>query len=144
MVSYDKKQNAATNKRGDWVSRVKSTGRRVALSAHSANCPRGFSLMELVITITVMTILTLGVIPLVKVSVRRQKEQQLHDVLRQMRTAIDDFHRDTIGRVCTGAALTPQQQQQQQQQNAFIDPRSKVVISDCTSFGVDNPDHYPP
>jgi len=100
--------------------------------------------MELVITITVMTILTLGVIPLVKVSVRRQKEQQLRDVLRQMRTAIDDFHRDTIGMVCTGAALTPQQQQQQQQQNAFIDPRSKVVISDCTIFGVDNPDHYPP
>ena len=25
-----------------------------------------------------------------------------------------------------------------------IDPRSKVVISDCTIFGVDNPDHYPP
>ena len=45
--------------------------------------------------------------------------------------------------VCTGAALTPQQQAQQQQ-NALIDPRSKVVISDCTIFGVDNPDHYPP
>jgi len=26
----------------------------------------------------------------------------------------------------------------------LIDPRSKVVISDCTIFGVDNPDHYPP
>ena len=25
-----------------------------------------------------------------------------------------------------------------------IDPRSKVVISDCTIFGVDNPDRYPP
>jgi general secretion pathway protein G len=40
-------------------------------------------------------------------------------------------------------ALTPQQQAQKQQ-NVFIDPRSKVVISDCTIFGVDNPDHYPP
>ncbi|HSL55741.1 MAG TPA: type II secretion system protein [Pyrinomonadaceae bacterium] len=104
---------------------------------------RGFSLIELVITITVLTILTMGVLPLVKVSVKRQKEQQLRDTLRQIRTAIDEFHRDTIGMVCTGVALTPQQQAQQQQ-NAFIDPRSKVVISDCTIFGVDNPDHYPP
>ena len=45
----------------------------------------GFTLIELVMTITVMTILTLGVMPLVKVSVKRQKEQQLRDALRQMR-----------------------------------------------------------
>jgi len=106
---------------------------------------RGFSLIELVITITVLSIMTLGVLPLVKISVRRQKEQQLRETLRQIRTAIDEFHRDTIGMVCTGAALTPQQQAQVQgQQNVFLDPRSKVVISDCTIFGVDNPDHYPP
>ena len=104
---------------------------------------RGFSLIELMITITVLTILTMGVLPLVKVSVKRQKEQQLRDTLRQIRTAIDEFHRDTVGMVCTGVALTPQQQAQQQQ-NVFIDPRSKVVISDCTIFGIDNPDHYPP
>jgi general secretion pathway protein G len=104
---------------------------------------KGFSLIELMITITVLTILTMGVLPLVKVSVKRQKEQQLRETLRQMRSAIDDFHRDTVGMVCTGAALTPQQAAQQQQ-NTFIDPRSKVVISDCTIFGVDNPDHYPP
>ena len=104
---------------------------------------RGFSLIELVITITVLSILTLGVLPLVKVSVKRQKEQQLRETLRQIRMAIDEFHRDTIGMVCTGVALTPQQQAQQQQSN-FVDPRSKVVISDCTIFGVDNPDHYPP
>lgn len=100
--------------------------------------------MELVITITVLTILTLGVMPLVKVSVKRQKEQQLRETLRQIRMAIDEFHRDTIGMVCTGVALTPQQQAQQQQGGGFLDPRSKVVISDCTIFGVDNPDHYPP
>jgi general secretion pathway protein G len=105
---------------------------------------KGFSLIELVITITVLTILTLGVLPLVKVSVKRQKEQQLRETLRQIRMAIDEFHRDTIGMVCTGVALTPQQQAQQQQGNTMIDPRSKVVISDCTIFGVDNPDHYPP
>lgn len=104
---------------------------------------KGFSLIELVITITVLSILTLGVLPLVKVSVKRQKEQELRETLRQIRTAIDEFHRDTVGMVCTGVALTAQQQAQQQQ-TVSIDPRSKVVISDCTIFGVDNPDHYPP
>jgi len=130
----------AKHKRGDWMSRVNSTGRRVALRATQHG---GFSLIELVITVTVLTILTLGVLPLVKTSVKRQKEQQLRETLRQIRMAIDEFRRDTIGMVCTGVALTPQQQAQQQQ-SAFIDPRSKVVISDCTIFGVDNPDHYPP
>lgn len=132
-------QNAG-QKRGDWRSAVKSTGRRVSLRAAGQS---GFSLMELMITVTVLSVLTLGVLPLVKVSVKRQKEQQLRETLRQIRMAIDDFHRDTVGMVCTGVALTPQQQAQQQQ-NAFVDPRSKVVISDCTIFGVDNPDHYPP
>ena len=111
---------------------------------------RGFSLIELVITVTVLTILTLGVMPLVKVSVRRQKEQQLRDSLRQLRMAIDEFHRDTVGMVCTGgvggAGLTPGAggPQPPQVQVMSVDPRSKVVISDCTIFGVDNPDHYPP
>jgi len=116
---------------------------RVGKGSREMQQQRGFSLIELVITITVLTILTMGVLPLVKVSVKRQKEQELRETLRQLRTAIDNFHRDTIGMVCTGVALTPQQQAQQSQ-NSIIDPRSKVVISDCTIFGVDNPDHYPP
>jgi general secretion pathway protein G len=128
-------------KRGDSVSGVKSTGRRVALSFSRQN---GFSLIELVMTITVMTILTLGVIPLVKISVKRQKEQRLREVLREMRTAIDEFHHDTIGMVCTGVAGTTPSGTTPPPQNLLIDPRSNVVISDCTIFGVDNPDHYPP
>lgn len=96
---------------------------------------RGFSLIELVITITVLSILTLGVLPLVKISVKRQKEQQLRDSLRQMRMAIDEFRRDANGPCTTVGGPPPPM---------FIDPRSKVVISDCTIFGVDNPDRYPP
>ncbi|HKY41622.1 MAG TPA: type II secretion system protein [Pyrinomonadaceae bacterium] len=106
---------------------------------------KGFSLIELVITITVLSILTLGVLPLVKVSVKRQKEEQLRDTLRQIRTAIDEFHRDTVGMVCQGVAgAIPGQPVQPPSGSQFLDPRSKVVISDCTIFGVDNPDHYPP
>ena len=132
-----------TRRRGDSVSGVKSTGRRVALSLARQD---GFSLIELVMTITIMTILTMGVIPLVKVSVRRQKEQRLREVLREMRTAIDEFHRDTVGMVCTGGiGTTPSGGTVQPPPGTvLIDPRSKVVVSDCTIFGVDNPDHYPP
>lgn len=132
-------------RRGDSVSGVKTTGRRALLSTDAS----GFSLIELVITITIMTILTMGVIPLVKVSVKRQKEQRLRETLRQIRMAIDEFHRDTINMQCTGLiggtpSGTSGQRPPPPGGQAFIDPRSKVVISDCTIFGVDNPDHYPP
>lgn len=123
------------------MSRLNSTGRRVSLFSNDSQ--KGFSLIELVITLTVLTILTLGVIPLVKVSVKRQKEQQLRESLRQIRMAIDEFHRDTIGMICTGQTIGSGGQPPPPP-NILIDPRSKVVISDCTIFGVDNPDHYPP
>lgn len=136
----------AAQQRGDWVNRVKATGRRVPLRATPRRREQGFSLIELVITITVMTILTLGVMPLVKVSVQRQREQRLRETLRQLRIAIDEFHRDTIGMVCAGPGVQPGAGggQVPGAGGGFIDPRSKVVISDCTIFGIDNPDHYPP
>lgn len=135
-------------KRGDEAKAVEVPGRRVTLFSAGEEQPlvrqqRGFSLIELVITISVMTILTLSVIPLLKVSVKRQKEQQLRAVLRQMRIAIDEFRRDTVGMQCMGlGAQTPPNPAQNP--NLYIDPRSKVVVSDCTIFGVDNPDRYPP
>lgn len=137
MEQDGRKRDAESQGRGDTVTGVKVPGRRVAFAS-----ARGFTLIELVMTITVMTILTLGVIPLMKVSVKRQKEQQLRDALRQMRIAIDEFHRDTVGMPTTGleGAVRPPSPQPQ----APIDPRSRVVISDATIFGVDNPDRYPP
>ena len=136
-----KRRNAAFQKRGDWMSSLNSTRRRFLLPRRPFD--RGFTLIELVITITVLTIMTLGVMPLVKVAVRRQQEQQLRDALRQIRSAIDEFHRDTVGMVCTGTGIGPPPTGGNPV-NTVIDPRSKVVISDCTIFGVDNPDHYPP
>ncbi len=160
MVYCGKTRDAATPRRGDTVIRSEFAGRRVDLSptrfcSGSSSVPAvasrsglsqhcGFTLIELVMTITVMTILTLGVMPLVKISVKRQKEQQLRDTLRQMRIAIDEFHRDTVGMPVGGIGLEAQQQRQQQQPNVSVDPRSRVVISDPTIFGVDNPDRYPP
>ncbi|HEX3229603.1 MAG TPA: prepilin-type N-terminal cleavage/methylation domain-containing protein, partial [Pyrinomonadaceae bacterium] len=67
----------------------------------------GFSLIELIITVSVLAILTLGVIPLVQVSVKRQKEYQLRAALREMREAIDQFHREAVA----GAQMQVNQQQ---------------------------------
>ncbi|HZE68619.1 MAG TPA: type II secretion system protein [Pyrinomonadaceae bacterium] len=141
-------KDAAVQRRGDTAMGLKLACRRAVLSP---NRPQdGFSLIELVITMTVMTILTMGVIPLVKVAVKRQKEQQLRESLRQMREAIDQFHREAVRSPCTGltagtggqpgGTATPPLPGTQ----VAIDPRVKVVISDCTIFGVDNPDRYPP
>ncbi|HVG32307.1 MAG TPA: prepilin-type N-terminal cleavage/methylation domain-containing protein [Pyrinomonadaceae bacterium] len=143
------------------MSRSLKDGGGLSLNFNAAR-QRGFTLIELMMTLTILTILTLGVIPLVKLSVKRQREQRLREALREMRTAIEEFHRDTIGMQCQGgvaiqAAPTgpipnpaqnpggqPGGQPQQGQVQMVIDPRSKVVISDCTIFTVDNPDRYPP
>jgi general secretion pathway protein G len=154
-VNYQQGRGPDKPKRGDEVRAIKLTRRRVTmfrpagvrLFGRKAD-EQGFTLIELVITITVLTILTLGVVPLLKLSVKRQKEQQLRDSLRQMRTAIDEFHRDTTGMTCTGlgSSMTGgiRGGEEGRPTNTYIDPRSKVVISDCTIFGVDNPDRYPP
>ncbi len=134
--------------RGDAVIAVELPGRRVILSrsgpariAGTGIGRSGFTLIELVITVAVLSILTLGVVPLMKLSVKRQKEAQLRDTLRQIRMAIDEFHRDTVNMTCTG---TVGQLPGGAPPPGYVDPRSKVVISDCTIFGVDNPDRYPP
>ncbi len=112
---------------------------------------RGFSLVELVVTVAVLAILTLGVLPLVQVSVKRQKELELREALRQMREAIDQFHREALAGAQmqipgttgatgggagggSGGAVPP----------ALADPRVRVFISDQTIFTADNPDRYPP
>ena len=149
---YLREQSSNKPERGDAVIAAQLPGRRVTLSRSATTWLRtgagakanqsGFTLIELVITITVLTILTMGVMPLLKLSVKRQREQQLHDSLRQMRTAIDEFRRDTVGMSCTGTVAPPPGVPPPG--GSYIDPRSKVVISDCTIFGVDNPDRYPP
>jgi general secretion pathway protein G len=148
MVSCLHERSLVKPMRGDQVKANRLQGRRVTTSRSSArrvDAGRhgGFTLIELVITITVLSILTLGVVPLMQLSVKRQKEEQLRDALRQMRMAIDDFRRDTVGmpRTGLGSALGGEGQPGQPQ---VLDPRSKVVISDPTIFGVDNPDLYPP
>ncbi len=118
----------------------------------------GFTLIELVITVAVLAILTLGVIPLMQVSVKRQKEEQLRAALREMREAIDQFHREALAGAQLAATANqagpitggePNSGRQGTNNpapvgNIFADARVRVFITDQTIFTTDNPDRYPP
>jgi len=137
--------------------RQKAVGRPGLRFLPTAECllpanVRGFSLIELVITIAVLAILTLGTVPMVQVAVKRQNEQELREALRTMREAIDQFHREALA----GAQLQVNQQQGNNVNNnnnnnnnrpvppIFLDSRVRVGITDQTIFTADNVDRYPP
>lgn len=101
----------------------------------------GFSLFELIITLAILAIVILGTIPLAQNAVKRQKELKLRETLRQVRAAIDEFKRDTNG-ACPQGAMTGGRPNR-----AFsvpTDPRSRVVVDDCTIFDTMNLDRFPP
>ncbi|MCB5186034.1 type II secretion system GspH family protein [Methylobacillus gramineus] len=52
---------------------------------------RGFTLIELVVTLTIVSILATALIPLGQWSVKRQQEADLRIALREIRTAIDAY-----------------------------------------------------
>jgi general secretion pathway protein G len=52
---------------------------------------RGFTLVEMIVVITILLILMGAVVPVVKVTVRRDRERELRRDLWEMRTAIDRY-----------------------------------------------------
>jgi general secretion pathway protein G len=52
---------------------------------------RGFTLIELIITVFIVSILVGVAVPLARNSIRRQKEVALREALREIRTAIDKY-----------------------------------------------------
>ena len=62
---------------------------RVRIARHAR--PRGFTLVELVITLALVGILALAVVPFSQLIVQREKEQQLSAALREIRTALDAY-----------------------------------------------------
>jgi general secretion pathway protein G len=53
----------------------------------------GFTLLEIIIVLVILAILATGTYPLLRNSVKREREVQLRESLRQIRKAIDDYKR---------------------------------------------------
>lgn len=71
--------------------KVKGEGQRIN---------NGFSLLEVIIVIAILSIMTTAAIPLVRNSVKREREVELRLALRELRRAIDayyEFHWSTGG-----------------------------------------------
>jgi general secretion pathway protein G len=51
----------------------------------------GFTLLELIVAVTILLILTSMALPLARVTVKREKEKQLRQALWEMRDAIDRY-----------------------------------------------------
>lgn len=53
--------------------------------------PRGFTLIELVVTVAIVALLSMLALPLAELAVKRSKEQDLQLALRQIRGALDAY-----------------------------------------------------
>jgi general secretion pathway protein G len=105
---------------------------------------RGFSLFELIMTLTVLSIMILAAVPLLQNTMKRQKEQKLRETLRDVRAAIDEFKRDAGGSCPLGNVAGQNLPNGLGGQQTQFDPRSRVMIDDCKIFTTDNIDRYPP
>lgn len=78
---------------------MRKLGRRALSSSNT-----GVTLVELLVTLVILSILAAAALPYAEVTVRREKEIELRRALREVRTAIDIFHDDWIaGRIAKTA-----------------------------------------
>ncbi len=54
---------------------------------------RGFTLIELVVTVSIVGILALAAMPMMEMTAKRQKETELRAALRELRSGIDAYRR---------------------------------------------------
>ena len=63
----------------------------VYLLSRAQRSQAGFTLLELIVASTILSILTMMALPLARVTIQREKEKQLRRALWQMRDAIDKY-----------------------------------------------------
>ena len=89
-----------------WAGEPPKIRNRRALKAHlrlrkseARNRQSGFTLLEIIIVITILSVLTAAAVPMVRNSVKRGREIELRIALRQIRQAIDRYreYRDKFG-----------------------------------------------
>jgi general secretion pathway protein G len=54
---------------------------------------RGFTLIEMVVTVAILGVLAAGAVPLAEMAAQRSREAELRLALRQIRTALDEYKR---------------------------------------------------
>jgi general secretion pathway protein G len=64
---------------------------RTIKAGRRTKCERGFTLLELIVAATILTILTLMALPLARVTIQRERERELRHDLWEMRDAIDRY-----------------------------------------------------
>ncbi len=70
------------------------------LKAQISNSPttvRGFTLLEMIITMAVLSIVVAGAVPLARSAIKRQKEIELRRALREIRQSIDAYKKFADG-----------------------------------------------
>ena len=68
---------------------MRRSARRASLSSS-----RGLTLVELLVTLVILSILAAAALPYAEVTLRREKELELRRALREVRAAIDAFYDD--------------------------------------------------
>jgi len=66
-------------------SRKSAIGNRRALPS------KGLTLIELIVAVTLLSVLSMAAIPIARVQLMRERERELRRALREMRTAIDRY-----------------------------------------------------
>jgi general secretion pathway protein G len=75
-----------------WLHRCAAAKQRTTNNGQRTQ--RGFTLLELIITLAVLAIMVGAAVPLARNNIKRQRETELRRNLREVRMALDAFHRD--------------------------------------------------
>jgi general secretion pathway protein G len=67
-------------------------GRSLSFRSEAGRCEAGFTLLELIITLAIISILAASTIPVARNVIKRNKEMELRRNLREMRMAIDNYN----------------------------------------------------